>query len=73
MGYRNDGLDEQVFIKQLDVILDFDILVYADENATKPLAKIAAIITETKEGLPTRILNYCKIVPSIDAWQKVSL
>lgn len=73
LGYRNDGLDEQVFIKQLDIMWDFDILIYADENATKPLAKVDALITESKDDLAARVLDYCKIFPSVEVWQKASL
>jgi hypothetical protein len=72
LGYRNDGLDEQVFIKQLDLMWDFDILIYADENATKPLAKVAALITKTRANLPARLVEYTPIFPSIEVWQKAS-
>lgn len=69
-GYRNDGTDEQVFVKQLDLMWHFDVLVYADDEATTPLAKVSALVAENTDSFPDRLLDYLETFPSIKEWQK---
>jgi hypothetical protein len=70
LGYRNDGLDTQVFVKELDLMWDFDVLVYADAQATKPLAKAEALIAGNTDNIAERLLDYIEIYPSVKEWQK---
>lgn len=70
LGYRNDGLDTQVFVKELDLVWDFDVLIYENEQATKPLAKVAALIATKTDNLPERLLDYLEVFPSVKEWQK---
>lgn len=73
LGYRNDGQDDQVYVKQLDLLYPFDILVYADEHSTKPLCKIDAIISQNSEAIPARLRSYVNIFSTILDWQKALL
>jgi hypothetical protein len=72
LGYGNDGADCQVFIKELDLMYPFDILAYDNAEANKPIAKIAAVISENRGSLPTRLAEYAPIYPTIEAWKKAS-
>ncbi len=56
-GYRHDGRDEMVFLKQLDLALNFDVLIYASSEATKPIARPSALIgtDEALARLPVRL------------------
>lgn len=70
VGYRNDGEDDMVVVKSLDLMYPLHILVYADEDAKKPLTQVAAIITSAREKLAERLNQYAAIYPSIEAWRK---
>jgi hypothetical protein len=70
VGYRNDGEDDMVVVKQLDLMYPLHILVYADEDARKPLAQVAAVITSARDKLAARLNQYATVYPSIEAWQK---
>ena len=45
IGHNNQGEDSQVFVRQLDLMYPFDILVYRDDKSTNPLCKVDAIIS----------------------------
>src|SRR5688572_20156432 len=70
VGYRNDGEDDMVVVKQLDLTYPLHILAYADEDAKKPLAQVAAVITSARDKLAERFNQYAPVYPSIEAWQK---
>lgn len=72
LGYRNDGEDAQVFVKELDLVWPFHILAYPTAEASKPLAQISAVISEERESLPPRLAEYAPIYPDIEAWKKAS-
>lgn len=56
-GYRHDGRDEMVFVKQLDLALNFDVLIYTSSQATKPVARPSALIgtEEALARMPARL------------------
>lgn len=70
LGHRNDGEDAQVFVKQLDLMYPFDILVFANETATKPLCKVDAIISKNPDALAERLSTYVNSFPTITDWQE---
>lgn len=70
LGYRNDGQDAQVFVKQLDLMYPFDILIYTDETSTTPLCKIDAIISIQADIASSRLATYVNIFPTITDWQE---
>lgn len=71
LGYQNDGEDAQVYVKELDLMYPFDILVYADDAATSPLCKVEAVISSNPETIAPRIREYATIFSTIKDWLKV--
>jgi hypothetical protein len=73
MGYRNDGVDDMVVVKWLDLALTPEVLVYADGAATLPLAAPTALIgpaevIEAEGGVPARARAYLPRYDSVRAW-----
>ncbi|GAB4341787.1 MAG: hypothetical protein Kow00117_21460 [Phototrophicales bacterium] len=71
VGYRHDGEDDMIPLKHLDVALTPDVLIYADSIATKPLAKVTALIAteQQAQNLPSHLLQYLPRFESISEWQ----
>jgi len=69
VGYRSDGRDEMVFVRQLDLALAVQPLVYADANATMPVARPVALLAANITGIAPRILHYLPAFPTLAAWQ----
>lgn len=67
-GYRNDGVDEQVFVRQLDLALTPETLVYADDAATVPRAHPLAYVGPEVDA-PPRLLAYLPHFDHLQAWQ----
>ena len=66
-GYRNDGLDEQVFVRQLDLALTPETLVYADDAATAPIARPVAYLGPT-DSAPPRLIEYLPHFAHLHEW-----
>ena len=71
-GYRNDGRDEMMLVRALDLALSPEVLVYADNTATAPLARPTALIaTETEAAaLPARLTGALARYESLEDWQR---
>lgn len=69
IGYRNDGVDEMVAVKQLDLALPIDVYVYPEVRATIPCAHPTALIAPTDAALPPRLLEYLPRYDTIEDWQ----
>lgn len=72
VGYRNDGGDDMVFIRSLDIAVPPEVLVYPDLTATQPLFHPAALIAPFTEGLPARLLKYLPHYVNLSEWQAES-
>jgi hypothetical protein len=68
VGYRNDGADEMLAVKWLDLALPMETLVYADTKATKPLAQPVALIAADPNGIAPRILEHLPRYASLADW-----
>ncbi|MBC8170439.1 MAG: hypothetical protein H7X77_02160 [Anaerolineae bacterium] len=68
VGYRNDGADEMLAVKWLDLALPLVPLVYADTKATKPLAQPVALIATDTTGIAPRILEHLPRYVSLADW-----
>lgn len=68
-GYRNDGEDDVIVIKWLDVDQPPHILLYEDEQATKPIASPQIMIASDDDELPFRFKKYLPRYDSIAKWQ----
>ena len=69
IGYRNDGADEMIVVKLLDLAEPVQVLAYPDAAATRPVARIAALIAADTTGLPPRLLEYLPHYDSLEAWK----
>lgn len=67
-GFRNDGVDDMIVIKFLDLMQPIHVLAYPDEAATTPLARIAAVIAPP-DALPTWLARYGRQYDSLTDYQ----
>jgi len=68
LGYRNDGVDDMISIKWLDLVLPVRVLLYQDATSTIPLATLTAFIS-SRADLPPRLLDYLPRYTTIDNWR----
>jgi len=68
VGYRNDGTDDMIVVKLLDLALPVQVLVYTDASAVRPLAHVMALIAPSSDTLPTRLLEYLPRYNSLEEW-----
>lgn len=68
-GSRNDGADEMIVVKQLDLAEPIDVYVYPDASATIPCAHPIALIAPPAAELPPRLLEYLPRYDSLADWQ----
>src|SRR5690606_14676817 len=50
VGYRNDGEDDMIAVKFLDIDQPVQALVYADPQAVRPIARPVALVAASIEG-----------------------
>lgn len=71
IGYRNDGEDEMIVVKNLDLALPVDVLIYSDDTATKPIASANALIASPDvDTIPARVYDYLPHYDTLDDWRK---
>jgi hypothetical protein len=70
MGYRNDGVDEMIVLKRLDVDRPVQVLAYDSSAATSPIATIQALITSDALTLPARVRQYLPHYSSLAQWMQ---
>lgn len=70
-GYRSDGRDDMITVKNLDLAQPVEVLVYSEPNATVPAAKPTALIADERQSatLPPRLVEALERFPSVAAWQ----
>jgi hypothetical protein len=69
LGYRNDGRDEMIVIKALDMSAAPEVLVYADGDATMPIAKPTALIASANSDIAPRLLEFLPRFANLTEWQ----
>jgi hypothetical protein len=69
VGYRNDGTDEMINVKYLDLALAPEVLVYADADAAVPLARPVALIAADPAAVPARLLENLPRFTSLEDWR----
>lgn len=69
VGYRNDGKDEMVTVKTLDLAQSIYVLAYGDAAATTPIAQIAAMIAPADAPIPPRLLEFLPRYDTVTDWQ----
>ncbi len=68
LGYRNDGVDEMVPLKQLDFDSPYDVFAYRMPGDQKPAAKLSALIASESSAFPERLLRHLPRFPSLEDW-----
>ncbi len=69
LGYRNDGVDEMVTLKQLDFDSPYDVFVFLAPGDQQPVARLSALIGSANNGFPERLLRQLPCYASLDDWQ----
>ncbi len=69
-GFRDDGLDEMITVKSLDLMHPLRVWAYASAEDKTPISQIHAVIAPEEALLPERITQYCPRYASLDAWRK---
>ena len=69
VGYKNDGTDDMVLIRTLDMAVPPEVLVYTAADSVKPIAKPTALIAPDTNGLSERLLSYLPHYASLADWQ----
>lgn len=70
IGYRNDGVDEMLALKWLDLALPLSVLVYDDPTQIVPLAQIESVIAPADHPLPQHLRDYTTQYETIAAWRQ---
>lgn len=69
-GFLNDGSDEMVALKQLDLDYPFDVFVYQELRDARPLAALSALIADAPPSYPERLLRRLPRYDSLSAWRR---
>jgi len=72
VGYTNQGEEDMIPVKFLDLMRPVDVLVYKTEEDKKPLARVSGILTTEPEKVPERLRNHVQIQPTQEAWLKAN-
>ncbi|MCY4466419.1 MAG: hypothetical protein OXE46_12870 [Chloroflexi bacterium] len=68
-GRFEDGADEMLFLKQLDLALPFAVYVYADAADVKPLARIDGLVARDASAFPERLLAHLPNYSRLADWR----
>lgn len=60
LGWRNDGQDEMIVIKKLDLTQPIRFLIYPDWASTTPQAEAVALIGDDWSAFPQRLLSLAR-------------
>jgi hypothetical protein len=67
-GYRNDGKDDMIVLKRLDLDQPVQVLVYDAPGAAQPLASVDALLTPDTAGVAPRLLEHLPRYNTLDDW-----
>lgn len=68
-GYRHDGVDEMVTVKQLDLMRPLTVFAYANISDVVPIAPVHALITQSISTLAPRLMAHAPIFSTWQEWQ----
>ncbi|RMG88261.1 MAG: hypothetical protein D6712_03960 [Chloroflexi bacterium] len=68
LGYRNDGVDEQVTVKMLDLALPIQVYLYESVDTRIPICQLEAIIASEETPSIARICQYLVRYNDDKAW-----
>lgn len=71
LGFRNDGRDEMLVVKHLDLAVPYVVLAYTSESDRTPIAKLTALIAPETDTYPERLLKYLPCYDTVADWQAI--
>ena len=69
IGYRNDGMDEMIPLKKLDLANDFQTLVFDNLDANKAITHVDALIAPSTYDCPSRLGQYLARYSTVTDWE----
>ncbi|MYE27029.1 MAG: hypothetical protein F4X87_07390 [Chloroflexi bacterium] len=69
-GLRNDGVEDMVAVKQLDIDYPYDVFVYGQPEDERPFAALSALIDADSASYPERILRRLPRYDSVSSWRQ---
>lgn len=72
VGHTDEGEEDMVPVKMLDLMRPVDVLVYENVDEKKPIGLVRAVITQQPDALPERLRTYAQLYSSLEAWQKAT-
>ncbi|MCA9892619.1 MAG: hypothetical protein KC615_06525 [Anaerolineae bacterium] len=69
VGYRNDGLDDMVVVKWLDLMAPVAVVAYASESDHVPIAWVRGFIGAGFDTLPNYAKSYLPYFENVESWQ----
>ena len=69
-GFRNDGVDDMVAVKQLDIDYPFRVYAYRQLEDELPFAALSALIDADTASYPKRLLRHLPQFDSLSSWRR---
>ena len=69
LGYRNDGVDEMMTVKTLDLAQPVRVFAFAKEEHATPIAEVNVLITANPDAYPERVREHLPHYTSLTEWQ----
>ncbi|MEL6526818.1 MAG: hypothetical protein AAFQ07_14030 [Chloroflexota bacterium] len=69
LGYDAQGEKQQVFVKELDLLYPFDVLVYGSEDEIAALCEVDAFIG-VDDGLTDRLKQNIRVFETVEKWRE---
>lgn len=69
-GFRQDGVDDMVAVKQLDIEYPYDVFAYRRLEDEQPFATLSALIDADSASYPERLLCHLPRFDSIVSWRQ---
>lgn len=70
LGYRHDGQDEMLMVRDLDFAIPYAVFAYAHAEDRLPIVELKALITLQADGIPERILKFLPHYDTLTDWQQ---
>ena len=68
-GYRNDGEDEMIVLKQLDFDYPYDVFAYLRTGDHRPFVALSALIAMDCATFPQRVQENLPCYGSVNTWR----
>jgi hypothetical protein len=67
-GYRNDGAQDSMFIRDLDVVAPIEALVYPNNDTTTPIGNFSVLVVPPNLPLPHYLDEYLTRYAAVADW-----